>query len=181
ARAQGDPAWIVRDCALGDREGTAELRLAGATADSSSLLSVLPETAALVPQMAQAASSTVRVERLDAHAAALSLRERRTLLKIDVQGAEDAVLRGAGAALGDMVAIYTELSVVPLYQGQRLMHEIVTDLRARGFRLVDIEPYMIDPRDACLLQVNATFVRDDVALDPILQSLVDEPCAEPRP
>jgi FkbM family methyltransferase len=60
---------------------------------------------------------------------------RPILLKIDVQGGELDVLRGAESVLGLVDAIYCEASFVELYQGQPLAGEIAAYLTARGFHL----------------------------------------------
>ena len=58
----------------------------------------------------------------------------RNLLKIDVQGLELEVLRGAAPLLGRFAAIYCELSFVELYVGQALADEIVDFLAGHGYR-----------------------------------------------
>lgn len=54
-------------------------------------------------------------------------------LKLDVQGAELDVLRGAEETLRSVVAIQTEVEFVPIYRGQPLFAEIDQFLRAHGF------------------------------------------------
>ena len=54
-------------------------------------------------------------------------------LKMDVQGAERAVLAHGRAKLADTVVIQTEVSFVPLYQGQPVFGEIDLALRELGF------------------------------------------------
>jgi FkbM family methyltransferase len=54
-------------------------------------------------------------------------------LKMDVQGAERAVLAHGRARLADTVVIQTEVSFVPLYQGQPVFGEIDLALRELGF------------------------------------------------
>ena len=56
-----------------------------------------------------------------------------TLLKLDVQGFEDQVLAGAAESLEKISAILIEVSLVPLYKGQKSYLEILGELRARGF------------------------------------------------
>ncbi|MBC9879327.1 FkbM family methyltransferase [Bradyrhizobium sp. INPA01-394B] len=60
---------------------------------------------------------------------------RPILMKIDVQGGELDVLKGAEDALQLIEAIYTEVSFVTLYEGQPLASEITTFLHGRGFEL----------------------------------------------
>lgn len=55
------------------------------------------------------------------------------LLKIDIQGGELAVFRSGEQALANAVAVHTEVSFVPLYEGQPVLGDIDLDLRARGF------------------------------------------------
>jgi hypothetical protein len=55
------------------------------------------------------------------------------LLKIDIQGGELDVFRGGPRTLDNVVAIHTEVSFVPLYEGQPVFGDIDLDLRARGF------------------------------------------------
>lgn len=63
-------------------------------------------------------------------------------LKLDVQGAELDVLRGAERSLESIVAIQTEVEFVPIYKDQPLFADIDQFLRQRGFmfhRFVNVE------------------------------------------
>lgn len=55
------------------------------------------------------------------------------LIKIDVQGAELDVFRGAARALRDAVVVHTEVAFVPLYENQPLFGEVDIALREAGF------------------------------------------------
>jgi FkbM family methyltransferase len=54
-------------------------------------------------------------------------------LKIDVQGAELAVLQGGERLLKDAVVVQTEVEFHPMYVGQPLFAEIDIELRRQGF------------------------------------------------
>jgi len=60
-------------------------------------------------------------------------------LKMDVQGAELDVLRGAPRVLRDVVAVLTEVEFVPMYEGQPLFGDIDVALREAGFLLHQID------------------------------------------
>jgi hypothetical protein len=54
-------------------------------------------------------------------------------LKVDVQGAELDVLRGATRTLKDALVVQIEVEFVPIYRGQPLFSDIDQFLRAQGF------------------------------------------------
>jgi len=56
-----------------------------------------------------------------------------TLLKLDVQGSELNVLKGATNELNNINAIQLELSFMPFYEGQATIEEIVRFLKPFGF------------------------------------------------
>jgi FkbM family methyltransferase len=56
-------------------------------------------------------------------------------LKLDVQGAELDVLRGASELLKDVLFVQIEVEFVPMYLGQPLFAEVDQALRAAGFQL----------------------------------------------
>jgi FkbM family methyltransferase len=57
------------------------------------------------------------------------------LLKLDCQGAELSVLRGAGERIHDIRWVYCEVSIDPIYDGAPLWGELHDFLRSRGFEL----------------------------------------------
>lgn len=65
---------------------------------------------------------------------------RIDLLKIDAQGAELDVLRGAAGLLASRAigCILAEVAFVPLYQGQGFFHDVAGLLQDRGYRLFDL-------------------------------------------
>lgn len=57
------------------------------------------------------------------------------VLKIDTQGTELDVLRGAGQLLDDILAVELEVEFVPQYLGQPLFGEVDSFMRGQGFTL----------------------------------------------
>jgi hypothetical protein len=58
-------------------------------------------------------------------------------LKIDAQGAEYPILKGAEKLLsGSCIGLHLELFVIPLYKGIKLLDEVKGYLRGFGFELL---------------------------------------------
>jgi FkbM family methyltransferase len=101
-------------------------------ADSSSLYPVAGEQVRIFPGSREVSTREVTVTTLDQY------RERwpnsnRMLMKIDVQGAELDVLKGATETLQRCAFVTVECSHTELYIGQPLYVEIADHLEGRGF------------------------------------------------
>jgi hypothetical protein len=59
-------------------------------------------------------------------------------LKVDVQGGELGVLRGARQLLEATVVVHSEVEFAPIYKDQPLFSDVDEFLRARGFELIDV-------------------------------------------
>lgn len=121
--------------ALGDQEGEAEMHLHEQHTPSSSLLASTTTTHRLFPQTQAERMTRIRVSTLDrALEDALGSMPREILLKLDVQGFEDRVLRGAERVLALCKAVVLEVGLDPLYEGQADFHGLAQLLHAAGFR-----------------------------------------------
>lgn len=80
----------------------------------------------VVQLQAQHAVKTVSI-------AALADLAELDMIKIDVQGAELDVFKGAAQRLDEVLVIWTEVEFIPLYENQPLFSEIEQYLRQRGF------------------------------------------------
>lgn len=80
-------------------------------------------------------------------------------LKLDVQGYELHVLRGATRALPRVDALELELSLVELYEGQPFFDEVLRFVQDAGFRTVDVEPEFVNPMTGEMLQLNLVTMR----------------------
>jgi hypothetical protein len=80
-------------------------------------------------------------------------------LKIDAQGYESQVLAGSEKCLGRIRGLQLELSLQPLYEGQRLWKDMIATSEAAGFDLWALVPGFFDPTNGRLLQCDAIFFR----------------------
>jgi FkbM family methyltransferase len=156
AAADGDPAWDVERAAVAGQPGRITMNVSGNSA-SSSVLPILDASVQAAPQTQYVATEEVTATTVDDLIARHGLDASRTLLKIDVQGFEAAVLDGAAASMPHLGAVRLEMSLVPLYQGEALMPEITARLGAAGFELWQLVPGFADPSTRRLFQVDGVF------------------------
>jgi FkbM family methyltransferase len=143
--------------ALGESAGEVDVEVNEFTPASS----ILRPTQALAESFPYAASThaqTVAMTTLDDWAAGVDL-EPELLLKLDVQGYEDRVLRGGKRVLARAAAVIIEVSFTPLYEGQVLFDEVAELLRHEGLRCAGMVNNGCDPRTGGILYADAVFRR----------------------
>jgi FkbM family methyltransferase len=140
AAAAGDRAWEV---APPFAAGATNAEIALEVSSESDMSSTLPQSPLLreiSPTSAVQRRLAVPQRRLDAPGLLLERPWHRLFVKIDVQGAEPAVLTGLAGVWHRVQGIQLELALLPLYQGERPWLDLVSDLARRGFA-----PYLMFP------------------------------------
>jgi FkbM family methyltransferase len=137
------PHLTVHPVALADEPGEARF-FQNAYAPASSLLPVSEHSRRIFPETAAQSEVTVPVARLDDILSVGSL-EPDILVKIDVQGAEDRVIRGGRAVFSAAAIVLIEMSFVPFYEGQPLFEDVHSLLVACGLRLAGFKNQIDDP------------------------------------
>lgn len=84
----------------------------------------------------------------------------RAFLKVDVQGSELNVFRGAQETLKRVVAIHTEVSLTSLYENDSMATEVIEFLVSQGFIVYGIDPWFRDFKSSGeLLQADVLFIK----------------------
>lgn len=143
------------ESALGEAKGTAVLHVSR-EADSSSILPIGERQSTLFPNTHELGTLTVSMNRLDDYGERWPGR-KDLLLKIDVQGFELSVLRGAVETLKKCRYVYVECSEVELYEGQALRSDVSQFLRDNGF--VEHGVFNQHLHEAKLIQADYLFSR----------------------
>ena len=146
----------VHPFALGEVEGSIKINQ-NDYRPSSSILAMMDRHRELWPKTMHGHVIEGQIRRLDSFNA---LFEEPLLLKLDVQGYEKHVLRGAEAVLNKAAVIQLEILFAPLYDGQPDFRDIMNHLGERGFRFLEFsdERRMGPNRD--LVYADAVFVAD---------------------
>ncbi len=142
---------------VGRDSGTATL-WRSSYAKSSSVLPMAKLHKDSFPWTAQTEPLTVPMKSLDEFNSEMKL-EPKVLLKIDVQGYEAEVLRGATALLQKTDYVLLEVSFRTLYEGQGSFAEIHAILEKAGFAYSGNLEQLLSPRDGSILQADALFLR----------------------
>ena len=158
SNAKGDSNWEIFNFALGDDEARQEINIAGNSC-SSSLLDMLPSHEKSAPESKYIGREVIEIKTLDSIFDNLCKPSSRAYLKIDTQGFESKVLKGAEKSLAHIDSVQIEMSLVPLYKDELLFNEMYIFMREKGFSLVAIESAFSDPVSGQLLQVDGIFHR----------------------
>ena len=159
-----DPKWTAHKFALGEVAGRATLNVAKFNTFSS----LLPQTrnaAAFEENSAVSYVEEVDVFRLDD---ICKLQQSdRPFLKIDAQGFEQQILRGASGALKVMHGVLLETPIVHMYEQVWSFDEAIQFMRSAGFILAQVKPvnflWRQDP--VSISELDCVFRRMDENLD----------------
>ncbi|MQC27227.1 MAG: FkbM family methyltransferase [Chloroflexi bacterium] len=143
--------------ALGNAQGETRFHRNEFSA-SSSVLPMSDTHRAAFPETVRSDEVTVKLGRLDDYAGEMELRDM-TLLKVDVQGYDFEVLKGAENTLKRVDFVLVEISLAPLYEGQANFDEIYEFLGERGFAYAGDFDQLRSRQDVRVLQVDGLFVR----------------------
>ncbi len=152
--------------ALGDRNTNLEIHQHLHFSASSSLLSTTANCEQLYPMTRKQKTITVQQFTLDHILNTLpSLPTQPMLIKLDVQGYEDRVIRGGTETFQRAIACIVEISLTQLYENQATFRDI--------FQLLDQLDYQyignldqVQQKNGQVLYINAVFMRDIDSLLP---------------
>ncbi len=156
--AAADGKWTTHHLAMGESPGTARINISG-TAASSSILPMTGRHESMVPESRYSGAEEVQVETIDNLFGTIVKPSERVMLKIDTQGFELAVLKGAARSLETIEIVQTELSMVLLYEGQPKYYELMQFMDKAGFDLANTIPHFLEKSSLQFLQSDAIFVR----------------------
>ena len=156
-RFRGDGRFQAFPFALGDAEGTAVIRHS-VHSPASSLLPMSDLHKQVYPETVAFESEEIQIRTLDQAIAGLGLTPN-VLVKIDVQGYEDRVIRGGQKTLATAKAVLMEVSFRKLYEGQLLFDGLYDLLRPMGFVFSGFQGQAQDPQSGEVLFGDAIFIR----------------------
>lgn len=138
----GNPRWSAHRLALGAYDGVATMNVAR-RADFSSLFATASYGLHQFAGMSETErSEQVEIARLDRifHSVVTHVPSPRVFLKMDTQGADLEVFRGAARCLDDVHALQSEIYFREVYEGAPLFGAALAELRAAGFELSGLFP-----------------------------------------
>ena len=157
--ARRDPRWNVAPrCAIGDIDGEVEINVS-ANSESSSMLGMLEAHLTAAPDSRYIGVEKVAIAKLDTVATAVVQGASKIFLKIDAQGYEPRILKGATNLLTRIAGLQVELSLVPLYRDHVLFLDMIRQIRGLGYELHALLPGFADPVTGRSLQVDGVFMR----------------------
>jgi FkbM family methyltransferase len=134
-KAKADGNWKIHDCALGAAPGSIDLNVARHSVFTSVLEPL--ESEACDGDNQTVTKISVRLSTLD-----IELKDAvdmdRTFVKIDTQGFDLEVLRGAQRTIASVPALQTEVSFRPLYEGMPDYAESIQAFSRMGFAVSDL-------------------------------------------
>ncbi len=156
-----DLLWLVPSrTAIGDFTGEVEINISS-NSESSSILPMLDEHSAAVPESIYEGKEKVEIDTLDNLVTDYIDSSSNIFIKIDTQGFEEEVLNGGKVTIDKCIGVQLELSLIELYEGQKLWDYFIPLLLDKGFELWSISPVFVNPEKGRMLQIDATFFKKE--------------------
>jgi len=153
-----DPLWECHNYALGDNNENTVINVSG-NSYSSSLLPMLPRHLQTAPDSRYIDREAIVVRTLDSVFNDHCTGSSNIWMKIDTQGYEEKILLGSERSLPLIDSIQIEMSLVPLYAGERIFPDMFHVMKKYGYTLISLENGICDQDTGQLLQVDGIYHR----------------------
>lgn len=144
--------------ALGEKEEKRTIHVSTYT-PSSSLLPFSRVHREAFPHAQDGHDEIIEVRRLDEVMRDIPY-EKELLVKLDVQGFEEQVIRGGAETMRNASVLFVETSFVAMYEGQELFDSTYNLLKSMGFRYGGSMHGKRDPKTGNILFEDSIFVNE---------------------
>lgn len=160
AATETDGAWRVVEAAVGSKPGVSTLHVAAST-DFSSLLRPSDEGKRFADSMRETDEIEVRVVTLDDEWPTIAggTNPERTMLKIDTQGFDHAVLMGAPALMVAVAVVLLELPMIRIYDGAVHYVDTLRLAEGAGLGVSRVAPVTTEPATNRVIEADCLLVR----------------------
>lgn len=152
-----DKKWDVVQCALSDKKGALVIN----TFASSTLSSILnPNTFGTekFTGMQTAQKETIEADTLDNLLQGKNLLGKKILLKMDTQGYDLNVFKGAAGSLSSIHALLSEVSFQPIYENMPDYHQVLKEYERAGFAVTGLYP-VAKNNDLSIIEMDCVLVK----------------------
>lgn len=159
-KAANDKSWRTVNVACGSRNEAATINVFDLSVHNS-LLSPSENMLANIKSTYITRTEQVTVKRIDCmfEDFVAGLAEPRVFLKIDTQGFDLEVVKGAGACMHRISGMQSEVSVIPLYEGMPDYLEALSVYRQLGFEPTGFFSIFHSPTSHHLIEFDAVLTR----------------------
>lgn len=130
--------WKAFQLGMGAEESERSINISGNDGLSSSLLRMGSTHIENFPSSATVTQQKILISTIDKQLEILGIRPQELLLKLDVQGFEAEVLKGASKSISKIPLCYLEVSITPLYEGEITFLPILVELSKNGHEVIDV-------------------------------------------
>ena len=158
-----DDAWQVENFALGDKDSEEEINISNKTVFSSILDVNEFGKSNFSNSIEVVDKQSIQVKRLDDIIRKLvnDLGKRKVFLKLDTQGYDNRVIRGALQTLKYVQILQTEISCKGIYKDTPSVTQRLDELFSIGFNIVGIFPISRDKNTTEILEFDCLLIRGE--------------------
>ena len=158
---QKDPNWHTFNFALGSKNSTGLMNVTRRTEFSSFFKPSQFSEKIFNDQVSISESQQVEIRSLDSIIGEITrfVPESRVYLKMDTQGYDLEVLKGASELVKNIIALQSELSVQPLYDGMPDYLQALAIFRSYGFEAAGFYPVAQDPNSHAIIEFDCVMVK----------------------
>ncbi|MEM6690217.1 MAG: FkbM family methyltransferase [Planctomycetota bacterium] len=131
-RSSNDPEWNIHQLALGNEQSTKEINISS-NQPSSSFRDLDPNFKSSQVDLTFVGKESVKIDQLDNVFESVSGSASNVYLKIDTQGYEMDVLKGAVRSMNRIKLVQLETALVPNYSGEALIEDVISMMREHNF------------------------------------------------
>lgn len=153
-----DTNWKIYNYSIGEKDGQTTINVSKNSV-SSSLLNNLPQLIDSAPEATFIEKEEIEIRKLDSIFESLGLEDKNVFLKIDTQGYEEMVLKGAEKSLQFVKGIQMEMCFVPSYEGAPTFDIMKKKLNDLDFQLLALENGFYDKKTGRQLEIDGVFFK----------------------
>jgi FkbM family methyltransferase len=152
---------IAHNLAVGEKDGEIQFEINDFSPTSSILKTTILQKE-YYPITGEVTKVTVAMTTLDSFFKNYTTLKGNILLKIDVQGYESFVLKGAKNFLNQVKIVYIECSFKEFYKDQALFHELYSELHNLGFEFRGVGDQLKAGKNYEPVQIDAIFINKNL-------------------